>query len=143
MKGRFRGIKVIQRGVSPRVVARRGRRHAAAARASTGADAAPRLGLSTPGPTSPRSPAARRRRPAPAAHRPTLPARASHASVAGTVLPARVGAEVQIQHRESGHWTTVASTLVRHGGNYRAAVATAGTYRAIFAGDAGPSIRVR
>jgi hypothetical protein len=54
-----------------------------------------------------------------------------------------VGAEVQIQRRQAGGWETVASTLVRHGGTYRAAVATSGTYRAIFAGDAGPSIRVR
>ena len=70
------------------------------------------------------------------------PARRGPASPA-PCIPARVGAEVQIQLRTGGRWETVASTLVRHGGNYRAAVATAGTYRAIFAGDAGPSIRVR
>jgi hypothetical protein len=63
--------------------------------------------------------------------------------VAGSVIPAREGAEVQIQLREGGRWDTVASTIVRRGGGYRAAVARTGTYRAVFAGEAGPAIRVR
>jgi hypothetical protein len=37
----------------------------------------------------------------------------------------------------------VASTIVRRDGLYRAGVAQAGTYRAVFAGEAGPAIRVR
>jgi hypothetical protein len=59
------------------------------------------------------------------------------------VVPARVGAEVQIQLRTGGRWQTVASTIVRAGGTYSAAVARAGMYRAVFSGDAGPTIRVR
>ena len=60
----------------------------------------------------------------------------------GTVYPERVGAEVQIQLRRGGRWQTVTRTVVRRGGRYSAAVAAAGTYRAIFSGDAGPSVRV-
>jgi stage II sporulation protein D len=63
--------------------------------------------------------------------------------VSGTVYPERVGAEVQIQIRTGRGWHTVASAIVEHGGRYRAAVARPGTYRAIFSGDAGPSVRVR
>jgi hypothetical protein len=47
----------------------------------------------------------------------------------------------QVQIR--GERQTVASTIVRRGGRYRAAVAQPGTYRAVFSGDAGPAIRVR
>jgi hypothetical protein len=59
------------------------------------------------------------------------------------VIPAREGAEVQIQQLENGDWKRIASTAVRAGGRYRAAVASAGTYRAVFAGDAGPAVRIR
>jgi stage II sporulation protein D len=65
------------------------------------------------------------------------------AVVAGSVVPARVGAEVQIQVREGRGWETVASTVVRRGGRYRAAIARRGTYRAVFSGDSGPTVRVR
>jgi stage II sporulation protein D len=60
----------------------------------------------------------------------------------GTVYPERVGAEVQIQARSGRGWHTVTRTVVRRHGRYSAAVAAAGTYRAVFAGDAGPSVRV-
>jgi stage II sporulation protein D len=142
VKGRFRGIQVVKRGASPRIVAAdvvgtggRTRVDGATLRARLGlldtwayftsiaSRKAPPTGTggAQAGAAGPRA----------------------HASIAGTVIPARVGAEVQIQRRQAGGWETVASTLVRHGGNYRAAVAASGTYRAIFAGDAGPSVRVR
>jgi hypothetical protein len=59
------------------------------------------------------------------------------------VIPARAGAEVQIQVRGAYRWQTVASTIVRRGGRYRAAVAQPGVYRAVFAGEAGPAVRIR
>jgi stage II sporulation protein D len=142
VKGRFRGIQVVKRGRSPRIVAAdifgtggRTRVDGATLRARLGlldtwayfTSIASRKAPPTGTGGSPAGKAGPRAR----------------ASIAGTVLPARVGAEVQIQLRERGRWNTVASTLVRGGGNYRAAVATAGTYRVIFAGDAGPAIRVR
>jgi SpoIID/LytB domain protein len=141
VKGRFRGIQVVKRGRSPRIVAAdifgtggRTRVDGATLRARLGlldtwayfTSIASRKAPPTGTGGSPAGKAGPRAR----------------ASIAGTVVPARVGAEVQIQLRERGRWNTVASTLVRAGGNYRAAVATAGTYRVIFAGDAGPSIRV-
>jgi stage II sporulation protein D len=142
VKGRFRGIQVVKRGRSPRIVAAdivgtggRTRVDGATLRARLGlldtwayfTSIASRKAPPTGTGGSPAGKAGPRAR----------------ASIAGTVIPARVGAEIQIQRREDGGWETVASTLVRAGGNYRAAVASAGTYRTIFAGDAGPPIRVR
>jgi hypothetical protein len=49
---------------------------------------------------------------------------------------------VQVQIRRGSGWTTVASTIVRRGGRYRAELARPGTYRSVFSGDAGPSVRV-
>ena len=49
---------------------------------------------------------------------------------------------MQIQRRSGTGWRTVTRTVVRRGGRYSAAVAAAGTYRAVFSGDAGPSVRV-
>ena len=142
VKGRFRGIQVLKRGKSPRIVAADVVGTGGRTRVD-GATLRARLGLLDTWAyfTSIAS------RKAPPTGTGGAQADAAgpraRASIAGTVIPARVGAEVQIQRRESGAWKTVASTLVRPGGNYRAAVATAGSYRAIFAGDAGPSIRVR
>jgi stage II sporulation protein D len=65
------------------------------------------------------------------------------AAVTGTVVPARRGAEVQVQIREGSEWRTVTSTHVARAGRYRAEVAQRGTYRAVFAGDAGPSVEIR
>jgi stage II sporulation protein D len=143
VKGRFRGIQVTKRGRSPRIVSAdivgsRGRTKV------DGATLRARLGLLDtwayftsiatrkvePSPTGGASPASA------AGPRP-------HAALKGSVVPARVGAEVQIQLRDGDRWDTVASTVVRSGGRYRAAVASAGTYRAVFAGEAGPAIRVR
>jgi stage II sporulation protein D len=140
VKGRFRGIEVIRRGRSPRVVAAdvigsRGRTRV------DGATLRARLGLLDTWAyftsiATRRSPPAGTGGAGAAGPRP-------HAVVSGTVIPAREGAEVQIQVREGSGWRTVASTIVRRGGGYRAAVARAGTYRAVFSGDAGPSIRIR
>jgi hypothetical protein len=47
-----------------------------------------------------------------------------------------------VQVRDGPDWTTVASTVVRGGGRHRGE-ARPGIYRAVFAGDTGPSVRVR
>jgi stage II sporulation protein D len=142
VKGRFRGIQVLKRGASPRIVAADVVGTGGRTRVD-GATLRARLGLLDTWAYF-TSIASRKAPPTGTggAQAGTAGPRA-HASIAGTVVPARVGAEVQIQRREGGRWNTVASTLVRRGGYYRAAVATSGTYRAIFAGDAGPSVRVR
>jgi stage II sporulation protein D len=144
VKGRFKGIQVVKRGKSPRVVAADIVGSGGRTRVD-GATLRARLGLldtwayftsiatrkAKPSPTGGSSPDAAAAGPRP------------RAAVAGAVVPARVGAEVQIQLREGGRWQTVASTVVRRGGSYRAAVARSGTYRAVFAGDAGPAVRIR
>jgi stage II sporulation protein D len=150
VKGRFKGIKVVRRGRSPRIVAADIVGSGGRTRVS-GATLRARLGLldtwayftsiatrQTPpagdpgtGGSAPPPPSAATAGPHP------------RAAITGTVVPARVGAEVQIQLRTSGRWQTVASTIVRSGGTYRAAVARAGVYRAVFSGDAGPAVRVR
>ena len=140
VKGRFKGIQVLERGRSPRIVAADIVGSAGRTRVD-GATLRARLGLldtwayfttiatrKAPPPASPGTGAAGPR---------------PRAVVAGSVVPARVGAEVQVQVRDGARWETVASTVVRRGGRYHAAVARDGTYRAVFSGDAGPSIRVR
>jgi stage II sporulation protein D len=143
VKGSFKGIQVVKRGKSPRIVAADVIGSGGKTRVD-GATLRARLGLldtwayftsiatkkAKPSPTggaqSPASAAGPRAR----------------AAVAGSVVPARAGAEVQVQIRRDGGWETVASTPVRRDGTYRAAVASAGTYRAVFSGDAGPAVRV-
>ena len=141
VNGRFKGIEVIERGRSPRIVAADVVGSGGRTRVD-GATLRARLGLldtwayfttittRTAPPTPPSG------GPGPAGPRP-------RAVVAGSVVPARVGAGVQVQVRDGGSWKTVASTVVRRGGRYDAAVARSGTYRAVFSGDAGPSVRVR
>ena len=143
VKGRFRGIVVTKRGRSPRIVTADivgsgGRTKV------DGATLRARLGLLDTWAYF-TSIATRKAKPSPTGG--VTPGVAAgprpHAALVGAVLPAREGAEVQVQRFEDGRWKRVASTAVRAGGGYRAAVATAGTYRAVFAGDAGPAIRIR
>ncbi len=144
VKGTFKGIQVVKRGKSPRIVAA----DIIGSRGKTRVDGATlraRLGLldtwayftSIVTRKAPPSPSGGTQSPAGAA------GPRARAAVAGSVIPAREGAEVQIQISRSGGWETVASTPVRRGGTYRAAVASSGLYRAVFSGEAGPAVRVR
>jgi len=137
VRGRFKGIRVRRRGSSPRivtadVVGTRGRTRV------SGATLRARFGLfdSWAYFTS----IGMRKKPPPPA---TTAGPRARSILAGTVYPERAGAEVQIQVRDSGGWHTVTTAVVRRGGRYSAAVGRAGVYRAIFAGDAGPTVRVR
>jgi SpoIID/LytB domain protein len=137
VKGRFKGIEVTKRGHSPRIVSADivgsgGRTKV------DGATLRARLGLLD---TWAYFTSIATRRTSPTGG--TAAGPRPHAALAGSVVPAREGAEVQIQRLENGRWKRVASTAVRAGGTYRAAVAGPGTYRAVFSGDAGPSVRVR
>jgi len=158
VKGRFRGVKVIRRGASPRVVAAdvvgtRGTTRV------TGATLRARFGLYdtwgyyTSIATKKKPPAAE----TPAEQPPqraagegtggvTPSARMTRfrtiASVTGTVLPARDGERVTIQVRRGAKWTDVITTGVRAGA-YRAAVIQPGVYRAKFRGAYGAPVRVR
>ena len=160
VKGSFRGIRVVKRGRSPRIVAAdvigtRGRTRV------SGATLRARLGLydtwayfTTIG---------IHRAPAPETPVPTPPApvdpqsagagtggagaamagRRAIATLTGSVLPAHRGAEVQVQLRRDGRWSTVASTALGAGGRYRVPVTRRGTYRVVYWGDAGDSIVIR
>jgi stage II sporulation protein D len=139
VKGRLRGVEVIRRGASPRIVEAdvigtggRTRVDGATLRARLGLDdtwayfTSIRMFRTQPRVTDS----------AVAGPRPVV-------AVAGRVVPARRGAEVQIQIRRRSGWKTVASTTVQRGGRYRAELGQRGTYRAVFSGDSGPSVRVR
>jgi stage II sporulation protein D len=149
VKGRFKGIRVTRRGVSPRIV----RARVIGTRGSTkvtGATLRARLGLLdtwayfTSITTKKKAPPAG----SPSTGGTTPPAAAAagprpRSILSGRVYPERAGAEVQVQFFDGHTWRTVTSGTVRRGGYYDAAVSRPGTYRVIFSGDAGPSIAVR
>jgi stage II sporulation protein D len=138
VKGGLKGVKVIERGSSPRIVAAdvvgtRGRTRV------DGATLRARFGLNDTWAYFTSISTRRGRldgRARAAAGPPAV------AVLTGSVVPARRGAEVQVQRREGATWHRVTSTVAGRGGRYRAAVAQPGTYRVIFSGDAGPSVRV-
>jgi stage II sporulation protein D len=143
-RGKFRGITVVRRGVSPRivladVVGTRGKTRV------SGATLRSRLGLydtwayfTSIGLKT--SKPATRKTAKPPASSPTGGATAASARVlSGRVMPAHRGAEVQVQRRSGAHWRTVRSATVGTGGRYRVTVARRGTYRVLYWGDAGPS----
>jgi stage II sporulation protein D len=157
VKGRFKGIKVVKRGASPRVlkayvVGSRGRTSV------TGSTLRSRFGLYDTW-ASYTSIATRKAKPpadAPAAMPPQRAAGdgtggasasarmtrfAAIASLRGTILPARDGAPVEIQIRRNGAWHDVIETTARRGA-YSATITQPGLYRAVSAGAAGAPVRV-
>src|SRR5215217_6757046 len=123
VKGRFKGIKVVERGSSPRVVAAdvigsRGRTRV------DGATLRARFGLwdswayytaiesrATTPPADP-DPATG------GVPGPVVARVAAIAGIRGSVVPAAEGARVRIQRRTGGRWVDVGSTRVGRGGRY-------------------------
>ncbi len=160
VKGRFRGIKVVQRGRSPRIVAADIVGTGGRTRVD-GATIRARLGLydtwarftsiktgTAPPPEEPAGPPT----PTPEENPETggiTPPGAVAAGVRavqglrGSVLPARAGATVTLQRREGGRWVRIGTARVGKGGRYHVGVSVAGTYRVRYLGDAGPAVRVR
>jgi stage II sporulation protein D len=155
VKGSFRGIAVVKRGRSPRIVAAdvvgsRGRTRV------SGATLRARLGLydtwayfttigihrapapETPAPVQPNPQSA-----SDGTGGASMASRRAVATLTGEVLPAHRGAEVQVQLRRDGRWSTVAGTALGAGGRYRVPVTRRGTYRVVYWGDAGDSIAIR
>jgi SpoIID/LytB domain protein len=146
VKGRFKGIKVVERGSSPRVVAAdvigsRGRTRV------DGATLRARFGLYdswayyTAIKTRTTAPP-----PAPddtGGAGPVIARVPAIAGLAGHVVPARRGERVRIQRRTGGRWVTVGSARAGRGGRYRAGVPANGLYRVVYRHDAGPAVRVR
>jgi stage II sporulation protein D len=159
VQGDFRGIEVLRRGRSPRIVeadviGTKGRSRV------NGATLRARLGLfdtwafftsivtgeepppeepppATPdeqaagNPTGGASPSARMVR------------RAFVGSVAGRVLPRLPGQLVVIEHRRDGRWVRVGEATVRAGGRYSHPVTRRGLYRVRYHDERGPAVRVR
>jgi stage II sporulation protein D len=144
--GRFKGIKVIRRGSSPRVVEADVIGSAGRTRVD-GATLRARFGLfdswayftsikTRPVPPPP-EPAPETGGAVPVVARVPI-----IAGLAGHVVPARKGARVQVQRRTGGRWVTVDSTAAGRSGRYRVGVPATGLYRVLYRGDAGPAVRV-
>jgi stage II sporulation protein D len=148
VKGRFKGVRVTKRGVSPRIVSARVIGTRGSTRV-TGATLRARLGLLdtwayfTSITTKKKAPPAGS--PSTGGTAPPATAAGPHARavLSGRVYPEQAGPEIQVQFLDGRAWRTVTATDVRRGGHYDAAVSRPGTYRVIFSGDAGPSIIVR
>jgi stage II sporulation protein D len=154
VKGSFRGVEVVRRGRSPRIVSAdvvgtRGRTRV------TGATLRARLGLydtwayfttigvrTAPPPEPPAQPDPQAAGGGTGTGGASMSRHRPVATLTGSVLPAHRGAEVKVQLHRGGRWTTVGSATVGSGGRYRVAVARRGTYRVLYWGDAGASIRV-
>jgi stage II sporulation protein D len=160
VRGRFRGVKVVARGTSPRIVAAdvvgsRGRTRV------SGATLRARLGLydtwayftaitSAPAPAPADSPPSQP--PPQGTGAPTGGSSYPNGSAArlqpvaglrGRILPARRGAMATVERRVGGSWITVGATVVGRAGRYHAPAYGPGTYR-VRVGDAlGPPVRVR
>jgi stage II sporulation protein D len=146
VQGRFQGIDVIQRGVSPRIVLADIVGSAGRTRVS-GATLRERFGLydtwayfttittggsPPPGP----SPGAGTGGVAPEARAASFAGR-----LTGRVMPGRARADVTVQRRE-GRWVTIGTAETGPGGAYAFAVDRPDVYRVVYRGAAGPAVQI-
>ncbi len=170
VKGSLQRIRVLKRGNSPRVVSAQvvgtgGRRSV------SGPELRRRLGLydtwarftvitanvtrgdgntpssapatAAPAPATPAAPATGGI--APSARAAALDARVATAfagTLRGRVAPAPAGSRVAVQRWSGSRWITRFDAPVRGGGRYSAPLGTPGLYRVLYAGEAGPAVRV-
>jgi stage II sporulation protein D len=147
--GRFKGIKVIRRGSSPRVVeadvvGSRGRTRVdgATLRARFGLNDTWAYYTSIKTRRAPKPPA---EEPAPetgGVPEPVVARVPDVAALAGHVIPARKGERITIQRRTAGRWVAVGSAQAGADGRYRAGVPAEGLYRVRHRGVAGPGVRI-
>jgi stage II sporulation protein D len=149
VKGRFRRIRVLQRGTSPRVVyaqivGSRGRTKV------TGPTLRTRFGLFDTWAsfrtvtTKVQSAAARGAAAAvPGAGGVVARGRATGRArvLTGSIRPGRRGTWVRVQRRTGGRWTTAVDTRLGRSGRYAVAVPGPGTYRVRAGGTVGPAVR--
>jgi stage II sporulation protein D len=151
VKGKFRGIEVLRRGRSPRIVeaetiGTRGRTLV------TGAQLRARLGLfdtwafftsitsgEEPPPEPPEGPPTGGTDPFGSAA--FLQARPVGA-IAGRVLPVLKRGHVTVQRRDGGKWVDVGLARVRRGGRYSHPVSALGVYRVRHHDENGPAVRI-
>jgi stage II sporulation protein D len=157
LQGRFKRIKVLQRGVSPRVV-RAQVVGTGGVTNITGPQLRSAFGLfdtwafftavtskaSKPKPAA-KKPAAKPAAPADPTGGVSPVARAAAADASrleGTIAPARVGRWVRVERREGTRWVAAADARVLRGGRYSVAVPGPGVYRVVYGQAVGPSVRV-
>ena len=151
VKGRFRGIEVVRRGRSPRIVeadviGSRGRVR------TTGGQLRARLGLFdtwaffTSITTGEEPPPADAGPPTggvePFGSAVWLRVRPI-ARLTGRVLPVLKSGSAVVQRREGGRWVTLGVARVRRGGRYTYDVTAPGVYRLRYHDEHGPAVRVR
>jgi SpoIID/LytB domain protein len=158
VKGRFRGVKVVQRGASPRVVAADVIGSRGATRVN-GATLRARFALfdtwafftsisseHTP-PTD--EPPQQETDPLTGGVQPCsllaapLPHPARHGGLRGRIVPAVRGEAITIERLGPSGWVASRTAHVGGGGRYRATVAAAGIYRVRSGDVTGPAVRVR
>lgn len=154
LQGRFKRIKVVQRGVSPRVV----RAQVVGTRGVTnvtGPQLRSAFGLFDTwafftSVTSKASKPKPKKQPPPATPgdstggvSPVARAAAAHASrLEGTIAPARTGRWLHVERRQGTRWVTAADAQVLRGGRYSVAVPGPGVYRVVYGQAVGPPVRV-
>jgi stage II sporulation protein D len=146
-KGAFRGIKVLKRGASPRIMSAQ----VIGTKGSTTTDGATlrsKLDLfdtwayfttvtsKVTGDPPPDTQAAD-----PSGGAPARLSRAGGRALSGTVLPGRRGATARVERLRDGRWAQVGALTLGRGGTYRWPVSRAGTYRVVFEDAPGPAIR--
>jgi stage II sporulation protein D len=148
IKGRFRGIRVTKRGVSPRVIdaevlGSRGKTSV------TGPQLQARFGLPSTWMRFTTISSAKKRRPKlpRAALEHTFPTAIqallrAPVSLTGFVLPASKGAVIAIQRRTGRSWRTVRRLRLGAAGGYAMPIDHSGQYRVRYAGTVGPTIAI-
>jgi len=136
--GSYRGIKVIERGASPRIV-RAEVIGSSGRRSITGPQMRSRLGLYDQPSTfaavsSSQASTARVAGPGPSARPPRL---------VGRFAPVPSSRRVVVERRVQGRWKLAARGKLSRSGAFRVALRRGGVYRALAAGLAGPTVRVR
>ncbi|MEN3279091.1 MAG: hypothetical protein V7607_231 [Solirubrobacteraceae bacterium] len=153
VRGRFQRIKVVQRGVSPRVV-RAQVVGSGGVTDVTGPQLRSAFGLydtwayftSVTSKASKTKTAKKKATPggdpsggvSPGVRAAALRAR----RIEGTIAPARAGRWLKVQRRFGTRWVTAADSKVLRGGRYSVAVPGPGVYRVVYGSAVGPAVRV-
>jgi stage II sporulation protein D len=143
VKGKLKGIKIVQRGVSPRIV----RAEIVGTRGVTpitGPQLRTRFGLFDTWATFTLIDTSAKKQP-PADDPPAQAAATRRrAAITGRVTGVKRGTKLVVQRRNrAGTWTTEVRTHVGKAGRYNAAVNRTGIYRVRVGGIDGPAVRVR
>jgi SpoIID/LytB domain protein len=153
LRGSFKRIKVVQRGVSPRVV-RAQVVGTGGVTDVTGPQLRSAFGLydtwafftSVTSKASKTKKAKKKAKPAgdpSGGVSPDFRAAALRAPrIEGTIAPARAGRWVRVQRRVGSRWVAAADTKVLRGGRYSVAVPGRGVYRVVYGTAVGPDVRV-